>query len=395
MRILTVGNRYPPWALGGYEVTWHTTVAALRNAGHRVRVLTTGPDPTDLEPGTAPDPEVYRDLRWYWRAYSWPRLGLRETVALEQHNRDVFTRHASELEPDLVMWWAMGGMSLSLIELARRSGRPMLGAVGDDWMSYAPLVDGWMRRWRGPARLLAPVAERLVGVPARVELTSGIRWLFNSQFTLDRAAAAGWQLEAAEVVYPGVDQDRFKPVARDPWGWRLLVCGRIDPRKGIATAIEALALLPQDASLTIAGEGDPQHSAELRELVNRLGLSRRVTFTVCSRDELPALYAAADALLFPVLWQEPWGLVPLEAMAVGLPVIASRAGGGAWEYLREGENCLAFEPGHKAGLADSVRRLASDPEGGRELSSGGLLTARRYSEEAFHRALLGAVLASA
>ena len=54
----------------------------------------------------------------------------------------------------------------------------------------------------------------------------------------------------------------------------------------------------------------------------------------------PAAYAAADAVLFPVSWEEPWGLVPLEAMAVGRPVLASRAGGGPAEYLRAGENCL-------------------------------------------------------
>ena len=56
------------------------------------------------------------------------------------------------------------------------------------------------------------------------------------------------------------------------------------------------------------------------------------------RAELRDVYAAADVVVFPVQWNEPWGLVPLEAMSVGRPVVASGTGGSA-EYLRDGENC--------------------------------------------------------
>lgn len=391
MRVLSVGNRYPPWSLGGYEVTWQTTVAAIRRAGHQVRVLTTQPDPSDLVPGATPEPDVHRDLRWYWRAHAWPRLTLAQTVALERSNHDTMARHLSQFEPDVVMWWAMGGMSLSLIEQVRRSGRPMVGAVGDDWMSYGPLVDAWTRRWRGRLRPLAPLAERSAGVPAGVQLERSGRWLFNSRFMRSRAHAAGWRLSDADVVHPGVDLELFRPAEPGDWSWRLLVCGRIDPRKGIDTAIEALSELPGDASLTVAGEGDPGHSAELRTLAQRLGRTERVRFTVSSRPALRDVYAAADALLFPVRWQEPWGLVPLEAMAVGRPVIASRAGGGVWEYLREGENCLAFEPGDARGLASALQRLQADRALRDALVVEGRRTAERYSEAAFHRDLLAAL----
>ncbi len=56
---------------------------------------------------------------------------------------------------------------------------------------------------------------------------------------------------------------------------------------------------------------------------------------------MPAELAAADALLFPVQWEEPWGLVPLEAMASGTPVVATGTGGSG-EYLRDGDNCLVY-----------------------------------------------------
>ena len=119
----------------------------------------------------------------------------------------------------------------------------------------------------------------------------------------------------------------------------------------------------------------------------------RVAFERPSREELPSLYAASDAVLFPVLWEEPWGIVPLEAMAVGRPVVATGTGGSA-EYLRDGENCLLFEAGNADALAAAVRRL-TDPALRIHLIAGGLETAPHHTEsvlnEAVEEELLGAV----
>ena len=110
------------------------------------------------------------------------------------------------------------------------------------------------------------------------------------------------------------------------------------------------------------------------------------------RGLIPGAYADADAVLFPVRWKEPFGLVPLEAMAVGTPVVASGRGGGA-EYLREGENCLIADPDTGAGpLADAVRRLASDGALRNRLRSGGLATAAGHTEERFNEAVEAALL---
>ena len=104
------------------------------------------------------------------------------------------------------------------------------------------------------------------------------------------------------------------------------------------------------------------------------------------RAELLAAYAEADAVVFPVLWDEPWGLVPLEAMARGRPVAATGRGGSG-EYLRDGENCLLFEAGDAAELAAAVRRLAGDAQLRERLVAGGLATAPRYSATAFNEAV--------
>lgn len=388
MRILAVGNRYPPPSNGGYEVMAAGAVEALRRSGHEVTVLTTLPDPSDRQPAaTAADHDVSRELRWYWREHRFPPISLRDTIALERHNATVLARHLAGLDPELVLWWAMGGMSLSLLTQVKRAGVPAVGVVGDEWLAYGPAVDGWTRRFRGRRAALAPFAERLTGVPAIAEPAIAARWVFISEHLRSEAEAAGISPADSVVAHPGVDPARFAPRAPEPWRWRLLYCGRIDPRKGIATAIEALAELPPEAQLTIDGDGDRHHAAELAALADRLGLGPRVSFRCSEQPDVPAAYADADAIVFPVRWKEPWGLVPLEAMSVGRPVLASRAGGGAAEYLRDGENCLQFAPGDATALASAVLRLAGAPELRSSLIRSGAETAARFTDRGFHEAL--------
>ncbi|MDQ3742339.1 MAG: glycosyltransferase, partial [Actinomycetota bacterium] len=183
MRVLTVGNLYPPQHLGGYERMWQAAVAGLRARGHDVRVLTTD---TRLHDAAAGDePGVERSLRWYWREHRFPYMGPMAVRALERHNRAVLERAAEDA--DVVSWWSMGGMSLRLIGVPRA---PALSVVHDDWLVYGPRVDRSVQRRR----------RRL---PPREALGHG---LFVSQHTLDRARAAGWAPVTAEVAHSGYDE---------------------------------------------------------------------------------------------------------------------------------------------------------------------------------------------
>lgn len=391
MRILCIGNRYPPWSLGGYEVVWEAAVAMLRQRGHDARILTTRRDPSD-QPGPAQLPsQTYRELRWYWRDHEFPRLSGAEVLRLERHNARVLSRHLAEQDPEVVLWWAMGGMSLSLVEQVRRADVPGIGLVGDAWMVYGPNVDAWTARWRRRPAPLGRVAERLSGVPSQPQLDRAGLWMFNSRYLLGQARDAGWELPRASILPPGVNPARFPSRPPGQWSWHVLYCGRLDPRKGVATAIEALKLLPPEARLSIHGEGSASYTQDLRALAERLGLSARVSFSQGDHASVPAVYAAADAVVFPVTWQEPWGLVPLEAMASGRPLVASRAGGGPAEYLAEDVNCLQFDPGDAAGLAASLRRLAGDPGLRERLTRAGTDTAAAYTEAAFHDGILAAI----
>lgn len=369
---------YPPQHLGGYELLWRDSVASLRRADHVVRVLATDLRLADV---AELDGDVHRELRWYWRDHAFPRRPLPGRLALERHNARVLADHLEELRPDAVMWWALGGLSLSLVEHVRARGLPALGVVGDEWMAYGPRVDQWLCAWKARPRLAAAV-EMVTRTPTRFAPGHAARWLFISDFLREGAQrATGGTLADTGVVHPGVDRARFPPAASRPWEGRLLYSGRIDERKGIADVVDALARLP-DATLRIDGAGDAVHLEALRARARSLGVAGRCTFTRSPREALAGVYAAADAVLFPVRWPEPWGLVPLEAMAVGRPVVATATGGAA-EYLRHGVNCLLVAPGDPRELADAVGRLAADPALRAGLVEGGQATAARFTAAAF------------
>jgi len=137
----------------------------------------------------------------------------------------------------------------------------------------------------------------------------------------------------AAVIPCGVDTDRFRPLpARRHGPSRLLVVGRIVERKGVGNVIEALAHLP-GVELQVAGgttpdllDTDPEVS-RLRGLASRLGVADRVRFTgSVGRADVPRLMCDADVVV-AVPWYEPFGIVPVEAMACGRPVVGSAVGG--------------------------------------------------------------------
>lgn len=138
------------------------------------------------------------------------------------------------------------------------------------------------------------------------------------------------------VVPSGVDVDQFVPegerMDRGEYPHRLVAVGRLVPRKGFATAIAALRALP-DTELIIAGGPDKrrlgrdEHARFLRSFAESMDVADQVKLVgQVSRDSMPALLRSADVVVCTP-WYEPFGIVPLEAMACGVPVVASAVGG--------------------------------------------------------------------
>jgi glycosyltransferase involved in cell wall biosynthesis len=239
----------------------------------------------------------------------------------------------------------------------------------------------------------------LCGIPIRYDLETAGRYLFNSEYMSGAARAAGFEAASSAVMTPGVHRRFLSPAPEKPWAWRLLQVGRVDRDKGVDIAVAALAQLPEEAQLTVVGAGDLPYTAELRRQAVSLGVGERLVFTGSLPPEgLPSLYADADVVVFPVRWEEPWGLVPLEAMGIGRSVVATPKGG-ALTYLRDEENALLVPAEDPRALAAAVRRLADDGTLRAKLRAAGERTAAEHSATRYEkdvvdeleRAALGAV----
>jgi glycosyltransferase involved in cell wall biosynthesis len=395
VKILVLTNMYPPHHLGGYELSCHDVMQRLSARGNEIMVLTTGM----RIPGVADPPAertngVRRELAFYWEDHRLLSPSIKGRIRIERKNQASLRRALAEFRPDVVSVWNMGAMSFGLLTTIAEEDVPMLFCVCDEWMVYGPRLDAWSRLFARRPRL-ARAARAVLRIPTGPpDLGSTGAFCFVSNY-IRRISAEGspWHPARVTTVYSGIDPGDFSLARASgrPWRWKLLCAGRLDERKGIHVAVRALAKLPGEATLDILGSGDAIYRARLEALVRELGLEHRVRFDVVPRAELHGRYDDADVVLFPVTWDEPFGLVPVEAMARGTPVVATGTGGSA-EFLENELNCLLVSPGDDAALAAAVRRLAGDEALRARLTGYGFATASELTVdrltdvlEAWHR----------
>jgi D-inositol-3-phosphate glycosyltransferase len=208
-------------------------------------------------------------------------------------------------------------------------------------------------------------------------------------------AAAG----RVSVIPCGVDLARFRPIDQakarrqlelDPRPLVLYV-GRIEPLKGLDILVEAVAQLEsRDARLLVVG-GDAQAEAEIRRLEQRalaLGLHDRVRFVgVVDQAKLPAYYSAADVCVVPS-YSESFGLVAVEAMACGTPVIASRVGG-LMTTISDGRTGYLIPWHCPEPFAERIDLVLGNSELRANLGHAARRSVRRYSWDRIAAALAG------
>lgn len=237
----------------------------------------------------------------------------------------------------------------------------------------------------------SPVMDTIYG--GILALSEFIREDYLKTSTLDPKRAYIW--------YNCVDTKRFRPGppplalrTRLGFGERdfvVLFCGRLDPDKGIHKLMEALALLPvPQIKLLIVGSpffGRTQQSSFLRRLEQQArALGNRVQFTgYIPNEDLPDYYRLADLVCVPTLVEEAAGLVAVEAMACGRPVLATRSGGMP-EYL-EGSQAVLVERGDNIAdqLAWSIRMLYEHPALCAEMGAAGTKRAQDFSVERYYK----------
>lgn len=182
------------------------------------------------------------------------------------------------------------------------------------------------------------------------------------------SAAEGLSMARVRTVHNGIDLSRFAysgPCASGP----AVMLGRLSPEKDVGTLLQAVAIVRrEDASFRLEVAGDGPCAGELRRLADELSLADGVRFLGEIRD-VPALLARASLFVLPSL-TEGISLTLLEAMARGLPVVATRVGGNA-EVVADGQTGWLVPPGSPTDLAAALVRLGRDPAMARRMALAG------------------------
>ena len=234
-------------------------------------------------------------------------------------------------------------------------------------------------------RQVLHLADRIVAAtPAEL---AQLQWLYQAE------------TRKIEVIPPGVDLSHFYPIPRDearayigvpPCDQMLLFVGRVETLKGIDALIEALALMRQSGEqvcLAVIG-GDPDLSPEalsdemtrLQAMREQYGLQESVAFLGRkSQDTLPYYYSAAEAVVVPSHY-ESFGMVALEAMACGTPVVASQVGGLAF-LVQDGITGFTVPVDEPGTLAARLTELVQNPGLREQMGHQAAVFAREYDWE--------------
>lgn len=323
----------PAPAYGAIEGQMTAHARGLSALGHELHVITVA-SPADPQGSSAVQDLPGVRFHRLGAAYEGSqRQGLRELVSSQLRFARSARRLYRELAPDVIHWHARYACWLGLAEAERHARATFYHA--HNWkaaerMSYAPLS---MRR--NAARVGAAIDRRIARRLAR----GNGRLVAVSEFVAQSIREqAGIAAERVSVVTNVVDPELFAPTGpSDPRARAdILFIGRLAQEKGLETLIRALpGLLREvpDATLTVVGpaSGGTErggYERRCRDLVEQANLTDRVRFVgPVPNRELPAWIRASRMLAVPSVWGEPCGVVVLEALACGVPVIGSRVGG--------------------------------------------------------------------
>lgn len=383
MRILLVTHRYPPLGVAGVERLSEQTARALTASGHEVTVLTR--DEISVSEG----PKLLRTRRAgvpvMIIAGGGPSHG--RFPRLEATLDRLFERTLIEVDPDVVLLSHLLGHSPTYVAIAHRWHVPVVMELHD---FYVACERAHLQRISG-ARCSGPEGGRACATHCFPPDARGLeRWALRSHLyrrALEQADALvcpssfvaqyfrehfGPRLPPIHVIGNGVDLEGLSPPLPDPKGRALhLACvGVVAEHKGVHVVLDALRLarLP-DSRLTLVGQVSPPYFRALQRMSEDIDNFELRAYGRFEPAELPSLIADVDAVIVPSIVWETYSIVAREAMACGLPVIASRLGA-LPEAIRHGENGLLFEPGSALDLAANLQLLASDPARLRTLRAG-------------------------
>lgn len=355
-RILVINNLFPPQELGGYGRLLADFTEILRIREHEVHVLSSdtgylGPKP-DHEPG------VDRSLRLFggWQDGIVHTDNATEAAKCAVENMHVVARNLRNFRPDVCLLGNIDFVGYPIIQTLLEARVPVLHHLGNEIPGY-PVADC-------PKSPLYRLATASV-------------WLAR------KVIEAGFPLPSVDVIYPGALVEAYRCgtlPTRD--SLRIAYASIILPYKGAQILIAALAELHRrniPFSCTIAGTTtDPKFIEGLKAIIENVGMTEKVTFTgFLDRVGLKHLFKTHNVLAFPSLFDEPFGISQVEAMAAGMVVLSSGTGG-ASEVVEHEQSGLVVPRGDAMAMAAAFTSLLQDPDRWQKLAEEGQRRASKF-----------------
>ncbi|MEW6305606.1 MAG: glycosyltransferase family 4 protein [Verrucomicrobiota bacterium] len=394
MRILILTNVYPPHHAATYDYRCYVVAHALRKRGHDVQVLTSNHGVKSEQR----DDEAIRRLHLNG-VFGHPVVTtINELKPLEFQNHAALQEAMAEFQPELIHVWSLHGLSKSLVFGAQKHRLPVVFDVADTWIADEIRTDPWLTWWntsklpftanamrsawelsgqrdrmdesaptrdRREHKRLAHIYDPDAEVQPDVITTFRLdRIYFSSQALKELCTNAGFRVSQGNVIYQGVDANNYRGHVKPPTEptRKFLVSARLTPDSGVMRALEALARVREthrQASLNIYGRGDSDYVAKLKSYAVRFELPVEFMNVSDPIKDMPAVFRQHEVFLHTSEGRLPMPTTPLEAMAAGMPVISSIAGGSD-EVLRQDETALLFTPGSAEQLANHMKSFIED-----------------------------------
>lgn len=332
MKIAILVSLFPPKWLAGTEIATYNIAKYLTNRGHEVHVITSldeGFPKESVEEGSYVHRILLRKIRFlgimsFWMETLW---------------------HLKKVNPNIIHAQSVGnGIPAFLSKKILKKPYVVCGQGSD---IYLP----WL--FKNPiSKLVITNANTVIALTE--DMKTEIQKIYDIEIS---------------VIPNGINLDKFRNLSRETFRKRLGIkkgekiitfVGTLRPVKGLKYLIQAMNIISkQDTGIKLMLVGDGEERLALQELVKELDLEDRVTFVgKVLNEEIPGYMIASDVFVLPSL-SESFGIVNLEAMACGLPIVASKVGG-LPEIVKNGVNGFLVEPKNPEQISDKVLLLLGD-----------------------------------
>jgi len=297
-------------------------------------------------------------------------------------NYKICRKIIKKIKPDIVYIWQLNGALIKPVLALQKERLPIVFNLGDYW-----LKDLKTETDLEPNILKKRFRLFLLGIKDFRRLD--LRYLLTNSLSLrQKYVDAGFKKENITVIPRGIhssinlehtDLAKLNRAHNDKI--KLLFVGRLVPDKAPDIAIRAVAQLVHkmgiaNIHLDIIGSGDKEYSEGLQNIVASLKIKNNVHFLgQIGHDELIPRYKTYDCLLFTSRWEEPFSIVLLEAMANGVPVIATNSGS-VQEIISDGINGIIVPKDQPIALANAIKKVIQDNDFTQKIRLAALATVR-------------------